>query len=326
LPSVIRHFVVAFLIAALIFGIAGAVALGWFGKAVRNKEQSYVTDETDTKNETEDDSEEGSGSEASFLKGQSFSMLLILNDYQPDRYHYGIDDNYTGIVYPKLKKADTLLYLRFSRESASLYTAVIPSKTQVKVDGVDMTLAEAYHYKDAAYICNKVSSLLGTKINYYCSATYDEFVSFINGSAMNGVTLNVPNDMRLTLRSGTTVNLTKGSHYMDGEQALALIREEGISNNETRSRLRMDLIYKVLEKLTTLENKRNPEKFHAAVLAPMTTNLGAAQIIANVDMMFAYFELEKKELTVPGKYDVQGNFIVNSKETLSIFRTGAVLE
>ena len=76
MPSAIRHFVIAFLIAALIFGIVGAVLLGWFGKAVREKEKSHVTDET--KDALHNDDEDGNVDNLDHpaLKGQSFSMLF----------------------------------------------------------------------------------------------------------------------------------------------------------------------------------------------------------------------------------------------------------
>ena len=79
MPSAIRHFVLAFLIAALIFGVVGALGLGWFGKAVREKEKNHITDTT------EDEKEDGTGEDQTgqegrpSLRGQSFSMLLILN-------------------------------------------------------------------------------------------------------------------------------------------------------------------------------------------------------------------------------------------------------
>ncbi len=326
MPSAIRHFVVAFLIATLIFGIVGAMALGWFGKAVREKEKSHVTDDTKDETGSGEDDEGSVDSTTPALRGQSFSMLWILNDYQPDRYDYDMPDSYTGVTYPRLKKADTLIYLRFNRENATLYTSVIPVTALVSVDGVPMTLAEAYHYKDASYICDRISQLLGTRITYYCSATYGEFVSFVNGSTMNGVTMELPQDITVTLRSGTTVTLKEGNQYLDGERILALIKVGGISDSQLRNQLRVSIAHAILMKMTTLENKNNPEGFFTSVLAPLTTNLTADQIRANLDMMFSYFELKKEELTVPGKYDVEGNYIVNSEEAKGVFRIGAVLE
>ena len=189
-----------------------------------------------------------------------------------------------------------------------------------------MTLAEAYHYKGASYLCDKVSALLGTRINYYCDATYGEFVSFVNGSSMNGITQELPQSITVTLRSGSTVTLKEGKQYLDGERVLALIKNNGISDSKLRTELRVSFAYAILEKLTTLENKLNPEKFYTSVLAPLTTNMSVEQITANLDMIFSYFDLKKEELTVPGEYDVKGNFIVDTEETKKLFRMGAVLE
>lgn len=325
LPSAIRHFVVAFLIAALIFSIVGALAIGWFGKAVREKEKSHVQDDTDT---TDDTKEEGNDDPTvgPVLKGQSFSVLLILNDYQPDRYDYELPDSFDGVTYPRLKKADTLVYLRFNRENATLYTSVIPVASVVTVNGVPMTLAETYHYKGASYLCDKVSAMLGARVNYYCSATYGEFVSFINGSSMNGITTELSESITVTLRSGSTVTLKEGKQYLDGERVLALIKNNGIGDSKLRAKLRVSFAHAILEKLTTLENKLNPDKFYNSVLAPLTTNLSADQISANLDMIFSYFDLKKEELTVPGEYDVKGNFIVDTAKAQELFRFGAVLE
>ncbi len=326
MPSAIRHFVLAFLIAALIFGIVGAIALGWFGKAVREKEKNKITDSTQTEDEGGSGDEEQDPSDKPMLRGQSFSMLMILNDYQPDRYDYGIPDDYTGIVRPRLKQATSLVYLRYSRETAKLSAAVIPTDTKLMVDGVVMTAAEAYHYKDGSYLANRISSQLGIRINYYLDATYDEFVSLINGSYMNGITLSLPAEVKVTLRSGTTLTLKEGNQYLDGERALALLGEGVFADKADENKVRLDLSHAILEKLTTLENKRNPKALYEAVLAKIKTNLNENQLTSNTDMMFAYFDLEKETLTVPGAYDDKGYFVINTEEAMKLFRTGAVLE
>ena len=325
LPSAIRHFVVAFLIAALIFGIVGALGLNWFGKAVREKEKSSVTDNTQNKNDTEQSDEQGNGNGNPLLRGQSFSMLLVLNDYQPG-VDYGYPEEYEGIVRPVLKQADSLVYLRFDRENAKLYTSVIPSETVITVDGVTMTVKEAYHYKDAAYLADRLSVLLGIRINYYCDATYDEFVSFVNGAEMGGVTLDLPKDIKITLRSGVSVTLKQGARYLDGEHALALLSSEGIADPQLRSEVRLAFVQTVLEKLTTLDNKMNPDRFYDAVLGKLKTNMTKENLSANTNMVFAYFDLTKENLTVPGVYDGEGNFIVDEEAAQAAFRVGAVLE
>ena len=326
MPSAIRHFVIAFLIGALIFGIVGAIGLGWFGKAIREKEKSYVTDETkDATGEDGNESDEGNLDHPA-LKGQSFSMLLILNDYQPDRYEYGIPEDYAGIVRPTLKKADSIVYLRFNRETATLYTAAIPTDMLITVEGVSMTLSEAYHYTDGAYLCERIASALGTRINYYCDATYDQLVSLVNSTAMNGATMTLPQDIRVTLRSQSVVTLKQGNQFMDGERVLALLRAGSVTDVGLRAQLQTDFAHVLLEKLTTLENKRNPEKFYNLVLKNLTTNLTAELVVANADMMFAYFDLEQKELTVPGQYNGEGEFVLDSAAAKELFHTGAVLE
>ncbi len=326
MPSAIRHFVMAFLIAALIFGIVGAIGLSWFGKAVREKEKNKITDTTQTEDDDGAGDEQGSASGNPNLRGQSFSMLLILNDYQPDLYQYGILDNYTGIVHPRLKRAESLVYLRYSRETEKLYTAIIPTDTKLMVDGVAMTAAEAYHYKDGSYLTNRLSALLGVRIHYYVDATYGEFVSFVNSRQMNGVTLNLPQEFKVTLRSGTSVTLKEGYQYLDGERALALLRSGAITDPAVYEKVHLDFVHALLEKMTTLENKQNPDAFYQAVLAKFKTNLNDSQLSSNTDMMFAYFDLEKETLTVPGTYDDKGNFVVNTEEAMKLFRTGAVLE
>lgn len=326
MPSAIRHFVLAFLIAALIFGIVGAIGLNWFGKAVREKEKNQITDSTQTEDQDGSGDEQGSASGNPNLRGQSFSMLFILNDYQPDRYQYGVPDSYTGIVHPRLKRADSLVYLRYSRETAKLYAAIIPTDTMLMVDGVAMTAAEAYHYKDGSYLANRLSGLLGVRIHYYVDATYGEFVSFVNSRQMNGVTLDLPQEIKVTLRSGTPVTLKEGYQYLDGERALALLRAGTITDPAVHEKVHLDFVHALLEKLTTLENKQNPEAFYEAVLTKFKTNLNESQLSSNTDMMFAYFDLEKETLTVPGAYDDEGYFVINTEEAVKIFRTGAVLE
>ena len=326
MPSAIRHFVIAFLIATLIFGILGAILLGWFGKAVRENEKSHVTDNTGIDLDSDLEEGETGNTQHTTLRGQSFSMLLILNDYQPDRYEYGVPDNYSGIVTPRYKQAQALVYFRFSRETATLYTSVIPVQTLVTVEGVPMTLAEAYHHTGAQYLCDRVSSLLGTAINYYCDATYDQFVSLVDGSAMNGVNLNVPQDLQITLRSGTPLILKAGTQFMDGERLLALLMAGQQNKSSWLTAVQYNIAHILLEELTTLEHKRNPENFYHTVLSPFTTNLKPELMAANAEMMFSYFDLKKEELILPGAYNSDGYFEADNSQTVEIFRTGKVLE
>lgn len=324
MPSAIRHFIIAFLIAALIFSILGAIGLSFMGKAVREKEKSHV-DDTQLDDSPDHSDDEGQGSVGPSLKGQSFSLLLILNDYQPDRYEYGYPDNYSGIVYPRLKQATALVYLRFNRENATLYSAVIPPESLVMVEGVEMTLAEAYHHKGAAFVCDRVSTLIGTRIGYYVSAGYNEFVSFINSPKVNGITMTLGEEMDLNLRSGSTVHLQTGSQYLDGERSLALLTASSVKKTALYE-LQRSFAYALLEKLTTLQHKQDPDGFFASVLARFDTNLTAAYVASNTEMMFSYFDLTKNELTVPGNYTTKGDFVVNREETAKLFRVGAVLE
>ena len=326
MPSAFRHFVLAFLIAALIFGIVGAMGRSWFGKAVREKEKNKITDSTQTEDEDGSGDEGQDSSDKPMLRGQSFSILMILNDYQPDRYDYGIPDNYTGIVRPRLKQATSLIYLRYSRETAKLTSAIIPTDTKLMVDGVAMTAAEAYHYKDGAYLANRISSQLGIRINYYLDATYDEFVSIINGSYMNGITLSLPTEVKVTLRSGTSLTLKAGNQYLDGERTLALLGEGVFEDKVHENKVRLEIAHAILEKLTTLENKRNPKALYDAVISRIKTNLTENQLSSNTDMMFAYFDLEQEILSVPGGYDDKGYYVINTEEAMKLFRPGTALE
>jgi anionic cell wall polymer biosynthesis LytR-Cps2A-Psr (LCP) family protein len=253
-------------------------------------------------------------------------MLLILNDYQPDRYEYGIPDNYSGIVTPRYKQAQAIVYLRFSRETATLYTSVIPVQTLVTVEGVSMTLAEAYHHTGAQYLCDRVASMLGVGINYYVDATYDQFVALVDGSAMNGVNLNVPQDLQITLRSGTPLSLKAGTQFMDGERLLALLAAGQQKRSAWLGGVQNELAHILLEELTTLEHKRNPEGFFVSVLSGFSTNLKAELVAANAEMMFAYFDLKQEELTLPGQYNGEGEFVPDISKMAEIYRIGTALE
>ena len=189
-----------------------------------------------------------------------------------------------------------------------------------------MTLAQAYHYSGAEYLCDRVSSMLGTRINYYCDATYDEFVSLVDGPSVNGVNFQVPEDMQVSLRSGTPLTLKAGSQFMDGERLLALLSYGQENKCEWLKDVQAELSHILLEELTTLENKRNPRAFYHTVLTKVSTNFTEDLVAANADMMFAYFDLKQQELALPGAYDTKGNFIVDKERANEIFRTGIVLE
>ena len=86
------------------------------------------------------------------------------------------------------------------------------------------------------------------------------------------------------------------------------------------------LAYILLEELTTLEHKRNPEGFFKSVLSGFTTNLKAELVAANAEMMFAYFDLKQQELILPGQYNSEGEFLPDESRMAEIYRSGITLE
>ena len=173
--SSLRNFGIALLISLLIFSSVAYFAMGVVADLFAPDEEANV-DKGNQNVENYDDAI-GKNDQNAIKTGRSFNLLVIGTDRDPLVYNYD-ERNSTKPVVPKRVKATTLLFVRFDKENRALRMTTIPSSTLVTVDYVEMSIGDAYDYKGGDYIAEKVSGLLGLKVDYTVEFSGRDFVKY----------------------------------------------------------------------------------------------------------------------------------------------------
>ena len=296
----IRNFAISFLIAAVVFGV-----IAFFG--VRVAERAFEKDKktdpgaSDTDVDADDDTDTDDDPDNP-IQGRSFSFVLIGSDYQDNTFtDYEIDPTIETLYSPRLKCADTVIFVRYRVESKELIICPIPTSAKVDVKGVSMTLGEAYHYEGAEFVAHKVASLVGITVDYYASTTMQGLSDIID--YIGGIKYYVPCDMVYEdPDQALKINLSAGYQTLDGEKAIKMLRYNGYGDNTSRTRLAADFGAALLSKMSTYTNMQKYQTLFSKLSTYVDTNFTLSALTENCDLIFSYSYLSTANVTYPGNY------------------------
>lgn len=316
MSSQIRNFIIAFVIAAVVFSCVAVVAVEIIDTKVLNpgkdteEGNGNITPPAppeDTVAKTEDDIYRGTGS--------TFNFLLIGTDVETA----DLDIPDDAVIIPENKtQAVTLLFAMFNKEKNEFVVSPIPVETIISVDGVSMTIGDAYHYKDEKYIADKVSVLIGIAVDYYMSVSIDEFASFVD--YVGGVECNVPVDVDYyDDKQNMSVIVDKGRQNLSGRTALGLLRYRGFDSSMQKNTFVTDLFMQALHNITSdFLNKQQYINLYAFFTQNMKTNFDFNAMKNNVELIFKFTTMTKTNLIYPGEWK-DGYFLPDVEKGNSYF-------
>ena len=192
MSSQVRNFIISFIIATLIFSGVAVFGVSLIDRFVLNPEPNTTAEGTDDQS-LFPETPISTGGISGIGSGTTFSFVLIGSDYQPDVYD-DYDKPYDGTLNVTRKKsADTVIFGMFNKELNEFVICPINPESIVLVDGVRMTLAESYEYKDERFICDKVSVMIGISVDYYASVNIKSLIEIID--YIGGVEYEVAEDI-----------------------------------------------------------------------------------------------------------------------------------
>ena len=166
--SAVKNFAITLIVSLLVFGtiaffVAPAIEQGMTmgGKSTESTDDSgesklpdgyvYVTDDSGATvtDANENPITEPTTTNGEDVKGKSFNILLLGNDYQPDVLtDYNLSGKNAEIDGFKIKErtinVDTIILIRVDKEKGQFIFLTIPSNTQVYVSGGNTTLSALY--------------------------------------------------------------------------------------------------------------------------------------------------------------------------------------
>jgi len=332
--SVIKNFIITFCVSVLLFGGIAWLIVSYAVENVvpglTNTNPSNQTNQPNNNITNPDNEPNGQTDETSDdikLTGNTFTVLIIGTDYQPDVFDdydlTEINKSETGFPLKEREKtADSLMLIQFNPNAKKIMLSSIPSNMKVKVEGVDVQLGSVYNYKDMKFITNLVTAYTGLKIDYYASVAIKGFINIIN--TIGGITYEVPVDMNYEDKTeGYKISLNKGVQNLNGDKLLQLLRYKSYANgNTTRMTVAIGVAKAVFEKLTSPENLANAYNIYNKCSEYINTDFTEAALTENIETIFAFSQFGIVEITYPGE-STSSVFIPNEKEAISLYKNWA---
>lgn len=306
--SGLRNFAITFAISLLIFGVIAYFTVGFVS--------GMITDTVDTvptvnpgvvtaPEETDTESEPADTEEIKEISGESFNLLILGSDYQPERFNdYDYEEKWTGSGFPDKRNrpfgADAIILLRVDKETRQFIFCPIPRNTRVTVDGKNAQLGDLLSIKNTDYLCGKVTGLTGMRIDYHATVTVGSIASIVD--AVGGITYYVPEDMHYEdQEQGLTINLIAGTHNITGSKAAQLLRYVGYENgNVGRMNTSVEFLKAVFAKFTDASYLDKAVNLYNAVRNNVATNFTADDLVNNLDLIFSYSDFEAVTVNYPG--------------------------
>ncbi len=305
MSSTFRNFVISFIIATLIFTGVAVFGVDLIDKYVLNPDSEKTAEKTGLPSDILDTEINSSGVQG-IGSGNTFSFLLIGSDYLPDVYddYNKPFDGTLGVV--RTKSADTIIFGMFHKELNEFVLCPINPETVVYVEGVKMTLAQSYGYKDEAFLCSKVSSLVGISVDYYASVEIPDLIQIID--YIGGVDYELDTDIHyVNDKENINIKLQKGKHHLNGAESIALLRYNGYRANTERMSVGADFCLEVIRQMTSdYLNKYKYPTMYEYFAERVKTNYTLAALEKNVDLIFKFSSMSVSYINYPGTFTQEG--------------------
>lgn len=124
--------------------------------------------------------------------------------------------------------ADTIMVASFDTKNHKAAVISIPRDTLVDEPRKVKKINAAYGVGGTEELLREVSELVGFPVDHYITVDIAAFVEVVN--ELGGVSFYVPCDMYHDDGAGFIINLKQGTQWLNGQQALQLVRYRGYAN------------------------------------------------------------------------------------------------
>ena len=313
--TAVRNFILTFILSLLIFGViafglvrftTSAFELGvdrTEGTDTGESEQTQAPDET-TPDVTPED--------WLSLKGESFTVLLVGIDYQPDVYDdYDVsEDDKTPDGFPKeprIVEADSITLVRVNKETGECLFCPIPAISKITVDGLPYQLQHLYGLKGLKAVADKVMAMTGIPIDYYAAVNMSSFASLIDD--LGGITFYVPADMHYEDASlGIKINLRRGSQKLNGKKAVDMLRYWSYDDGDTsRRKVAVSFLKELFKKLASQITSEDAVVAFVRYSKYFETNFNSQDLVDHIDLILSYNKMNITDYTYPGTTVIDEN-------------------
>lgn len=279
-----------------------------------------------------------------------FSMLIM-----------GIDENDSRAAEGQTRensRTDSLIYLAVNKDKKRMDMVSIPRDSltlmREKSDKNDDNayffdkITHAYAYGGTDGTIEAVSNLINAPVNFYAVVNFKVFESVVD--SLGGLELYVPFDMTEQNANGEmgTIELKKGWHLLNGEQALAFSRSRYYDSDIERGQRQLQVIHAVIDKAKSLNALAKVNELITISGDNVTHNMSMSQIASAISMYISNdieivsHRVGGYDATMNGVYyyypksshlqyissvlnNTLGNSIPTSKDILNIYYQGYIV-
>lgn len=187
-------------------------------------------------------------------------------------------------------RADSMILVRVDPVHRRFAMLSIPRDLLAEVPGYGKEKANAaYALGGAELTVRTVKSLTGLPVHHYAEIDFDGFRTLID--EIGGVTVDVPRTLITPPKDspesfdGRQWTFGKGEQHLDGRRALAYARARKNIRDEdesdlSRARRQQQVIDAIGDSVVSFNSVLHPRTVPRAVVGPLTTDMGAATMVA----------------------------------------------
>lgn len=124
--------------------------------------------------------------------------------------------------------ADTIMVVSYDVKNGKVNLLSVPRDTLVNVSRTVKKINAAYGTGGVEQLMDEVSGILGFRPDHYLKVDIRGFKAVVN--QLGGVSFYVPEDMYHNDGAGFIINLKQGTQWLNGDQALQLVRYRGYAS------------------------------------------------------------------------------------------------
>lgn len=190
------------------------------------------------------------------------NILLLGSDTRATRDTDETDEEFGTL--PNGGRSDTMMLVHIPEDRKNIYVTSIMRDTWLNIPGVGSAkINAAFAHGGVSKAVETLEGLFGVRINHVASIDFEGFKGLTD--AVGGVTINNPIAFKQSLANGIT--FPKGTQTLDGEQALAFVRERKAFPSSDYQRVKNQQLFvkALLGQLMSKHTLTNPAKVSDAV-------------------------------------------------------------
>ena len=222
---------------------------------------------------------------------------------------------------------DTILYALFDTVDGTLNVVSLPRDTVVNTTSEYKRINTVYTFNGLEGMRRQISNLMGYEVDEnYAVIDLQAFTRIVD--CIGGVDYNVPVDMQYTAEDeGLVIDISKGYHHLNGEEALKVMRfRSGYANADIgRINTQQDFLMTLAKQILTLRNVPNLPQLYDILEEYVDTNLNKANMAFFIEKFLLMDPEDIHFYTVPGDgKTVRGGayYFIERSEWLPIVNEG----